>query len=53
MILPLHQSAFLYLRKMIDQNHLPHAILINGVENLGKFELAEPLIKTHLCKNYS
>jgi len=49
MILPWHQSAFLELRKMIDQNHLPHALLITGVEKIGKFELAEQLIQTLLC----
>ena len=53
MILPWHQSAFLELRKMIDQNHLPHALLITGVEKIGKFELAEQLIQTLLCKNDS
>ena len=53
MILPWHQSAFLVLRKMIDQNHLPHALLISGVEKIGKFELAEQLIQSLLCKNDS
>ena len=53
MILPWHQSAFLVLRKMIDQNHLPHALLITGVEKIGKFELAEQLIQSLLCKNDS
>ena len=53
MILPWHQSAFSELRKMIDQNHLPHALLITGVEKIGKFELSEQLIQTLLCKNDS
>ena len=53
MILPWHQSAFSELRKMIDQNHLPHALLITGVEKIGKFELAEKLIQTLLCKEGS
>ena len=53
MILPWHQSAFSELRKMIDQNHLPHALLITGVEKIGKFELAEQLIQALLCKDDS
>ena len=53
MILPWHQSAFSELRKMIDQNHLPHALLITGVEKIGKFELSEQLIQTLLCKDNS
>ena len=32
MILPWHKSAFSKLKKMIDLNHVPHALLITGVE---------------------
>ena len=53
MILTWHLSAFLELRKMIEQNVLPHALLITGVEKIGKFELSEQLIQTLLCKNDS
>ena len=53
MILPWHQNAFAKLSQMINQNHLPHALLITGVEKIGKFELANQLIKTLLCKNKS
>ncbi len=49
-ILPWHQTAFTKLEKMIAQNHLPHALLITGVIQMGKFELAISLIKT-LIKN--
>ncbi len=53
MILPWHRNAFAKLKQMIDQNHLPHALLITGVEKIGKFELANQLIKTLLCKKNS
>ena len=53
MILPWHQSAFLKLKKMIELNHLPHALLISGVEKIGKFEFIQELIKTLLCDNQS
>ena len=53
MILPWHKSAYSKLKKMIDQNHLPHALLITGVEKIGKFELAQKLIQTLLCTDSS
>jgi DNA polymerase-3 subunit delta' len=53
MILPWHKSAYSKLKKMIDQNHFPHALLITGVEKIGKFELAQKLIQTLLCEEQS
>ena len=53
MIFPWHKSAYSKLKKMIDQNHLPHALLITGVEKIGKFELAQKLIQTLLCTDSS
>lgn len=50
MILPWHRSAFAKLQKMIDNHHLPHALLITGSEGIGKFELASALIKTLITK---
>lgn len=44
MILPWHQNAFNKLKQMVDQNHLPHALLITGAENMGKFELMQTLV---------
>ncbi len=44
MNLPWHQQALSELQKMIDQNHLPHALLITGVEQMGKFELMQQLV---------
>ena len=53
MIFPWHKSAYSKLKKMIDQNHFPHALLITGVEKIGKFELAQKLIQTLLCTDSS
>jgi len=53
MIFPWHKSAYSKLKKMIDQNHFPHALLITGVEKIGKFELAQRLIQTLLCEEQS
>ena len=53
MILPWHRSAYTKINKMIDQNHLPHALLISGVQKIGKFEFAQTLIQKLLCKESS
>ncbi|MBC8493205.1 MAG: DNA polymerase III subunit delta' [Candidatus Thioglobus sp.] len=44
MNLPWHDQALSKLQKMIDQNHLPHALLITGGEKMGKFELMQQLV---------
>jgi DNA polymerase-3 subunit delta' len=46
MTLPWHQNAFAILKQMIDQNHLPHELLITGVSQIGKFELMQQLVGT-------
>ena len=53
MILPWHQKASEKLDKMIEQNHLPHALLITGVEKIGKFDFTQNLIRRLLCNNSS
>ncbi|MFT7466241.1 MAG: DNA polymerase-3 subunit delta' [Brevundimonas sp.] len=53
MMLPWHRSAHTKINKMIDQNHLPHALLITGVQKIGKFEFAQTLIQKLLCKESS
>ncbi|OIR24033.1 hypothetical protein [Bathymodiolus thermophilus thioautotrophic gill symbiont] len=45
-ILPWHKNAFATLKQMIDQNHLPHALLITGMPQIGKFELMQQLVGT-------
>ena len=44
MNLPWHDQALAKLQKMIDQNHLPHALLITGNEKIGKFEFMQQLV---------
>lgn len=44
MNLPWHDQALSKLQKMVDLNHLPHALLITGVEKIGKFELMQQLV---------
>lgn len=44
MTLPWHNQALLKLQRMIDQGHLPHALLITGSEHIGKFELMQQLV---------
>ncbi len=53
MRLPWHTAAFEKLKKMIDQNHLPHALLITGAPQMGKFELMQRLVQTLLCQDQS
>ena len=53
MILPWHKNAFTKLKQMIDQNHLPHALLITGMPQIGKFELMQQLVQTLLCQDQS
>lgn len=51
MILPWHKNAFEKLNKMVDNNHLPHALIISGPEKIGKINLAMHFIKTILCND--
>ncbi len=44
MNLPWHANAWSKLQKMIDQDHLPHALLMTGAEKIGKFELMQQLV---------
>ncbi|KAA0445902.1 MAG: DNA polymerase III subunit delta' [Candidatus Thioglobus sp.] len=43
-ILPWHKIAMAKLEQMIEQNHLPHALMITGVRKIGKFELMQRLV---------
>ncbi|SMM99766.1 DNA polymerase III delta prime subunit [uncultured Candidatus Thioglobus sp.] len=47
-MLPWHKNAFAKLQQMIEQNHLPHALLITGMPRMGKFELMQQLVGTLL-----
>ena len=53
MMFPWHKKASDKLDKMIEQNHMPHALLITGVEKIGKFDFTQSLIKKLLCPKAS
>ena len=53
MMFPWHKKASDKLDKMIEQSHLPHALLITGVEKIGKFDFTQSLIKKLLCPKAS
>ena len=53
MILPWQKSASDKLDKMIQQNHLPHALLLTGVDRIGKLNLTQNLIQKLLCHDSS
>lgn len=41
---PWHANAWSKLQNMIDQDRMPHALLITGVEKIGKFELMQQIV---------
>ena len=53
MMFPWHKKASDKLDKIIEQNHMPHALLITGVEKIGKFDFTQSLIKKLLCPKAS
>ena len=53
MILPWQKNASDKLDKMVQQNHLPHALLITGVERIGKLNLTQNFIQKLLCHDSS
>jgi DNA polymerase III subunit delta' len=50
-LLPWHQEAAAQLRKAWAANHLPHALLLQGAEGLGKRSFAAWLACAVLCDN--
>lgn len=53
MIPPWQKSASDKLDKMVQQNHLPHALLITGVDKIGKLNLTQNFIQKLLCPSSS
>ena len=53
MMFPWHKKAIEKLDKMIEQKLLPHALLISGVEKIGKFDFTQNLIQKLLCSDSS
>lgn len=50
MPLPWHQGVWSQLQQASKANRMPHALLLHGVEGLGKFELAKWLAYSLLCE---
>ena len=51
MPLPWQQSAWSQLERAWNADRLPHALLLHGVQGLGKFEMATWLASAALCDN--
>lgn len=46
-----HESVKERLRSMVDDNRLPHALLLQGPEGIGKYALARAFIQYIHCEN--
>ena len=46
-----HETVIKSLREMVDTNKIPHAILLSGMEGIGKFRLARALSQYIHCRN--
>lgn len=49
--IPFHAEAKEKIRHMIDSGHIPHALLIEGPEGIGKFALARAAAQYLHCEN--
>lgn len=49
--IPAHESIKERLRALVDNNRLPHALLLEGPEGVGKFSLARALAQYIHCEN--
>ena len=50
---PWQQKQWQLLMKQYQQNRLPHAVMLTGVEGVGKFDFAEVFAGRVLCENES
>lgn len=51
--IPGHESVKERLRSMVDNNRLPHALVLEGPQGVGKFALARALAQYIHCENRS
>lgn len=49
--IPAHESAKQHLRNLVDDDKIPHAILIEGPQGIGKFAMARALAQYIHCTN--
>jgi len=49
--IPAHEAVKERLRAMVDNNRLPHALLLEGPQGVGKFALARALAQYIHCEN--
>lgn len=49
--IPSHEAVKERLRSLVDTNRLPHALLLEGPEGVGKFALARALAQYIHCEN--
>jgi DNA polymerase-3 subunit delta' len=49
--IPAHESVKERLRALVDTNHMPHALLLEGPEGIGKFALARALAQYIHCEH--
>ena len=49
--IPAHEHIKERLRALVDNNRLPHALLLEGPEGVGKFALARALVQYLHCEN--
>jgi len=51
MLYPWQQSQWHNISQQIQQQRLPHALILTGVQGLGKLSLANHIVATILCEN--
>ena len=52
-VFPWQQSQWQTMQQLIQDNRLPHAVLLQGSGGIGKFRFAEVLAQTTLCEQRS
>jgi DNA polymerase-3 subunit delta' len=48
-----HHKQLVFLRKMVEQDALPHALLFSGPDGVGKMTIALELVKMLFCSSFA